>query len=380
MRVLHVIEAMHTGGAESLVVEHVRQAGPGVESLVCALNRGGPALDAAAAAGARAIVLEKRGGRITALRRLASWMRAQRVDVVNGHNPTGGLYATVAGRVARVPAVVRTEHSIHYAGRHSGLYAHVLEPALTRACDRVICVCEAVRQSHAPRFPWAAGRFITVANGVPESSPSRARDAVRHELGLSPADRVALTIGSLTAQKAQHVMLDAFALVARRDPAARLVLVGDGPLRGALERRAAERGLGDAARFAGARYDVAELLEACDVFVLSSVREGLPVTLLESMRAARPAVVTRVGGNAEAVADGETGRVVAVGDAAAFGEALASLLADAERRRAWGARARERWARAFTAERMVRETEAVYRDALGARGQGAQREAWRASA
>jgi glycosyltransferase involved in cell wall biosynthesis len=367
LRVLHVIEGMHTGGAESLIVEHVRHAGPGVQSLVCGLNRGGPAMDAAVAAGARGLVLEKGDGRLHGLRRLAAWMRDQRVDVVNGHNPTGSLYGTLAGRLAGVSAVFRTEHSIHYPGRHSGLYARVLEPALTGASDRVVCVCEAVRQSHAPRFPWAARRFVTVVNGVPDAAPGRPRDAVRRELELEPGDRVALTIGSLTPQKAQHVMLDAFADVARRVPEARLVIVGDGPLRATLERRAAELALGWAVRFLGARHDVADLLSAADVFALSSVREGLPVTLLECMRAGRPAVVSRVGGNAEAVADGETGRVVPVGDPAAFAEALTELLADRERARAWGALARERWARRFTAERMVRETEALYREVLGAR-------------
>ena len=367
LRVLHVVEAMHLGGAESLIVEHVRHAGPGVRSFVCGLNRGGPAMDAAVAAGAQGLVLEKGDGRLQGLRRLVAWMRDQRVDVVNGHNPTGSLYGTLAGRLAGVSVVIRTEHSIHYPGRHSGLYARVLEPALTRASDRVVCVCEAVRQSHAPRFPWAARRFVTVMNGVPDAASGRPRDAVRRELGLDPGDRVALTIGSLTPQKAQHVLLDAFADVARRVPGARLVIVGDGPLRATLERHAAERSPGGAVRFLGARHDVADLLSAADVFALSSVREGLPVTLLESMRAGRAAVVTRVGGNAEAVSDGETGRVVPVGDPAAFADALSAMLGDAELARDWGAMARERWARRFTAERMVRETEAVYREVLGAR-------------
>jgi glycosyltransferase involved in cell wall biosynthesis len=111
---------------------------------------------------------------------------------------------------------------------------------------------------------------------------------------------------------------------------------------------------------------VADLVEACDLFVLSSEREGLPVTLLEAMRGGRAAVVTRVGGMPEAVEDGITGRIVPAGDTAAMAAMLLALLEDAGARTAMGAAAAVRWRAAFTAERMVAETEAIYREALGA--------------
>jgi len=119
LRVLHVIESMVQGGAESLILEHVRHASAGTESTVCALNRGGPALDAARALGAEAVLLEKGGRRLAGIGRLRALMRDRAIDVVNGHNPTGALYATVAATLAGVPAIVRTEHSVHYAGRNS---------------------------------------------------------------------------------------------------------------------------------------------------------------------------------------------------------------------------------------------------------------------
>jgi glycosyltransferase involved in cell wall biosynthesis len=363
---MHVIEAMHRGGAESLILEHVRYADTGTESWVCALNRGGPALEAVRALGARTVVLDKGGGHLGGLRRLTELMRRERIDVVNGHNPTGALYATIAARLAGVRDVYRTEHSLHYPGRHSRVYAHVLEPVLTAASRGVICVCEAVHRSHAPRMPWAKDTFVTIANGVSESAPARARDDVRRALGLDPSHGVVLAIGSLTKQKAQHVLVAAMADVQRRQPSARLVLVGDGPLAADLAGQVRTLGLDDVVRMPGARDDVADLIEAADVFVLSSVREGLSVTLLEAMRGARPAVVTRVGGNAEAVADGVTGLVVPTGDPPALAAALADLLGDPARARAFGEAARRRYVERYTAERMVRETEALYR--LGPKG------------
>jgi glycosyltransferase involved in cell wall biosynthesis len=362
MRVMHVIEAMHQGGAESLVIEHARLAAEDVETEVCALNRGGPALEAARAAGAGTHVLGASGlARIIALARR---MREARIDVVNGHNPTGGLYGALAARLAGVPAVLRTEHSFHFAGRHSWAYP-ALERISTALTGRVICVCEAVRASHFPRLGGDAARFVVVFNGVADPAAVRPRRETRRALGVPEDAALILTVGSLTRQKAQHVLLEALA----RPPltAARLWIAGEGPLRADLERRAADLGIAERVAFLGARGDVGDLLEACDVFALPSVREGLSVTLLEAMRASRAAVATRVGGNAEAVLDHATGLTVAPEDPAALAAALGDLLGDAGRRAALGRAGHARWASLFSAERMVRETETLYRALLSRR-------------
>ena len=366
LRVLHVIEAMDRGGGESLVVEHARHAGPGVEVMVCALNRGGPALEAARAAGARTFVLQGRG-RLARIGRLAGLLREEAVTVVNGHNPTGGLAAALAARLAGVRAVLRTEHSLHYAGRHSAAWP-VLEQVATALTTCVVCVCETVRESHVTRFPRAARRFVTVRNGVSAAPATRPRAEARAALGLGPQERVTLTVGSLTPQKAQHVLLEAFARVAVDVPGSRLLIAGEGPLRSTLEARRDALGLAESVQFLGAREDVADLLVAADVFTLSSRREGLPVTLLEAMRAGRAVVVTRAGGCAEAVTEGISGALVPVDDAAALGATLGALLADPGRCARLGEAGRERWAREFTAERMVLETERLYEAALAATG------------
>jgi len=121
-------------------------------------------------------------------------------------------------------------------------------------------------------------------------------------------------------------------------------------------------------RFLGPRLDAADLLEACDVFALCSVREGLSITLLEAMRAGRAAVATRIGGNGEALEEGVTGLLVPPGDPPALAAAIGALLANPARRAAMGEAARARWAARFTAERMVRDTEAIYRSELARAG------------
>src|SRR5262245_22413541 len=123
LRVLHVIEAMHQGGAETVVLEHARHRGSTVDVAVCAINRGGPTLDAVRDAGCVTRVLDGGDGnrawrRLTRVGRIAQLIRDERIAIVNAHNPTGALYGVPAARLAGVPAV-RTEHSIHEPGRHS---------------------------------------------------------------------------------------------------------------------------------------------------------------------------------------------------------------------------------------------------------------------
>ena len=126
-------------------------------------------------------------------------------------------------------------------------------------------------------------------------------------------------------------------------------------------------GLDERLRLLGARRDVADLLGAADLFVLSSVREGLPVTLLEAMHAGCPVVASDVGGVREAVVEGETGRLVPPGDPARLAEALEGLLVDRAGAARMGGAARRRWAERFTATEMVSRTESLYREAwLGA--------------
>jgi glycosyltransferase involved in cell wall biosynthesis len=190
---------------------------------------------------------------------------------------------------------------------------------------------------------------------------------VRAELGAAPDDEIVIAVGSLTWQKDHAALLEAFAAVARARPRVFLWLVGDGPRRAALDRQRAALGLADRVRFLGLRADVPDLLAAADVFAMSSVREGLPVSLLEAMRAGCPSVATAIGGCPELIVDGETGRIVAPLDSVALAAAITELLADPARARAMGAAGRRRWSAGYTAAAMVSGTENVYREILGAR-------------
>jgi glycosyltransferase involved in cell wall biosynthesis len=146
------------------------------------------------------------------------------------------------------------------------------------------------------------------------------------------------------------------------------VLIGEGPLRGALEARARALGVLERCRFTGARSDVADLVAALELVALPSRSEGLPFALLEAMALGRPVVATAVGGCPEVVEEGRTGLLVPAGDPAALAGAISRLLERPEEARAMGARGADRVRAEFTLARMVGGLEALYAAELAAKG------------
>jgi len=181
-----------------------------------------------------------------------------------------------------------------------------------------------------------------------------------------PADpavpQTVLTVARLDPQKGLHDLVAAAALV----PEARVMVVGEGPERRALETRIAHLGLGDRVHLLGFRSDVPDLLAGSDLFVLPSLFEGLPLSILEAMAAGKPVVATAIGGNDEAVVDGATGLLVPPGDPRALADAIRALLRDPERRRRLGEAGRRRAEAEFSAPAMVRRVAAVYDELLAA--------------
>jgi glycosyltransferase involved in cell wall biosynthesis len=221
---------------------------------------------------------------------------------------------------------------------------------------RVLCVAEALARDYR-------ARATVIPNGVEvEALDADAPEAiaVRRDLGLGPRPVVGFA-GRLTAQKDPMTFLRALAALRRERSTATGLIVGDGPLRAELEREAARLGLTEHCVFTGLRADVGALLGAMNVFVLSSVSEGFPFVLLEAMARARPVVATAVNGVTEIVEPDVSGILVAPGDPDAIAAAVSDLLRRPERARALGEAARARVADRFGVERMMRETERLYR-------------------
>lgn len=286
---------------------------------------------------------------VGALRRLA---RETGAVLLHANGSRAMLYAGLAGRLLGRPVIW-----------HLRVWRpdSKLDWLLARLATRTIAISEAVR-GRLRRWPRAHDRCSVVPNGinlegfVPSMDPGR----VRGSLGLRPGDRVIGTVGRLVPFKGQGDLLQAFARLHRNDPGIRLLVVGDGPERDALERQARELGIAGEAHFTGHREDVADLLAVMEVFVLPSVAEDFGRVLLEAMAMQRPVVATAAGGVPEVVEENVTGLLVRPADPAAMADAISVLLGDPVRARAMGRAGRQRVEKHFTLRRHAELVEAVY--------------------
>lgn len=344
LRVLWVVKGLGPGGAERLLVsmaEAVRR--PGIEIEVAFVlphkQHLRPALEEL---GVRTHLVGRGPRDLRWPWRLAQVVRGGDVDVVHVHSPLPGgvarLAAATAGR--RRPRLVSTEHN--QWGSHAVL-TRALNAATWSLDDVHLAVSTEVADSVRPRRRRA--RVEVVVHGVPLDAVRAAaahREATRAELGLSPDDVAVLNVGNLRHQKAHDVLIAAARLVCAGHPAARFLVVGQGPLEAEVARWHAESGLGDRFRLLGYRDDVPRLLGAADVFCLPSRYEGYPVAVMEALAAGLPVVGSRVSGLVDAVSDGVEGRLVPPGDVDALAAALGELVDDADVRRTMAAAAGRR--------------------------------------
>jgi sugar transferase (PEP-CTERM/EpsH1 system associated) len=350
IRVVHVTFGLDVGGLEKLLVEFARAADRDAFALhFVSLGHRGAVADEIEAAGWPVTAL----GVPTGLRpglalRLARLLRRLRADVVHTHDDRPHLYGTLAARLAGVRRVIHTRHGqgIHQSRRQAAL----VNLAAGRV-HRFVCVSHdsarlAVRQGVPAR------KVTVVWNGI---------DLGRFAPAGPRPGGPAVIVARLSPEKDHATLLRAAARVVRTDPSFRLEVAGDGPCREDLHRLAGELGLAGCVRFLGAVRDVPALLARAGLFVLSSVSEGVSLTLLEAMAAGLPVVATRVGGNPEVVADGTTGLLVPATDADALAGALRVLWRDPETARSLGAAGRLRAEHHFDVRAMVAAYERLYR-------------------
>lgn len=296
------------------------------------------------------------------LARLLRLVRRGQFDLIHGHLHSASVCAAMAARATGTPLVL-THHSMN-------TWRPAWQRVLGRWADRQADAVIAVATNIAAALQRSAVRARVIPNGVvvPERvwSPEEVA-AGRQRFGLPHGAYVLSFVGRFTPDKNPLLFMEAAALVAARCAQAHFFLVGDGPLRPAVERRSRALGLERRMVFVGFQPNAAELHPVADVLVLSSDSEGAPLVVLEAMARARPVVATAVGDVPLQIADGETGFVVTPRDPHALAEALLTLTDPALRQR-FGAAARARVQCRFAVERWLARTAAVYQEVLVRRG------------
>ena len=375
VRLLKFLTAFGVGGTEGQAVALGRALDPSrFELSLACLRRSGSLLDDVEA---RGVPLTEYGiGRLYGLRALAHQtrfardLRRNRIQMLHTYNFYPTVFAVPVARLAGVPAIVV---SIRDTGVYLSPWKRRVQRAVCRLAHRILANAEAVRQ-WLIADGYAPGKISVIRNGIDLSrfAPRDGDGSVRRELGL-PTDAPLVTVLSrLTPMKGLEDFLEAAAVVARRVPRARFLIVGDDHVvrdgvvvsraeyRRELEDRARRLGLGEHVVFAGLRLDVPRVLSEVAVSVLPSLSEGLSNVVLESMAAGVPVVATRVGGSPEVVDDGRTGFLIPPRDPAALADAICEVLERPGLAASLGAAGRRRAAEQFSNERMVADTERFY--------------------
>lgn len=370
VRVAHVIDTLNVGGAETLLVEQVRQgAAAGIDSTVIGLRPGSSEQlsDELRSVGADVRLIGSNHRRqlldVKRVARLTAEIRSGGFDLVHTHLRVSTIVGSLAGRRAGVP-VVSTLHNVR-TGVGAGVEDRVKDlletAALRRWVDVVIGCGPAVAESNRARV---GGRPMAVVPNPVRDIPtptSAERERLRHEL-LGDGDRLLVAVGRLTEQKDHPNLLQAMVELGDRHRGTRLVVVGQGEQRTELDTMITRLDLTDRVTLVGNRPDVPAVIGAADVFVLSSAWEGLPLVLLEAMAVGAPIVATDVG-DVSGVVDA-TAVVVPPGDHRALAEAIGELLADPDRAAELGATARRRVRDRHSSQAWVERLREVYEQVL----------------
>ncbi len=371
MKILILSTSMGMGGADQQILILARaMRARGHDVRVVALTPLGPMGLEAQREGipTESLELRRNAGDLPRVARLVRMIRRWHPDILHTHMVHANLLGRALRPLAPVGALVSTIHSISDGGRLR-MAGYRLTNGLV---DRVTIISRIAADRYVKIGAVPAGRLEVIPNTVDldRFKPSAAaRAEIRKELGIGD-EFVWLAVGRFQPAKDYPTMVAGFARLARRSRS-RLILVGQGPLRGEVEALLEKEGIRDRVQFLGVRRDVPDLMSGADGYVLSSAWEGMPVVLLEAAAVGLPVVATRVGGVAEVVEHGETGSLVSPGDPEALASAMEGVEAlTPEKRIEMGARGRALVQKRYSTDSVMSMWERLYSSLLPAPSSG----------
>jgi len=299
-------------------------------------------------------------------------MRAWRPAIVHTHTAKAGILGRLAARAAGVPTVVHTYHGHVLRGYFSPAKTALfrwLETRLATHADALVAVSDSVKTDLVDLGIARADKIRVVPLGLDLAHLAGAlpRGALRREAGIPETAPLVGMVGRLVPIKDAPTFLRAARIVAEERADARFALVGDGEERKALESLCRELGLDGKVTFFGWKRDLAAVYGDLDVVVNASRNEGTPVALIEALAAARPVVATRVGGTPDLLGEDERGRLVPPGEPSALARAVLETLDQSEAARARARAGREHVLARHSADRLVRDVDALYRELRAAK-------------
>lgn len=307
---------------------------------------------------------------LVALGKLTQIIRRGKYQIVHTHTAKAGFLGRLAAALVGSPIIVHTVHGVTFHDQIPAaqrIFYLALERIAARFTHQFVTVGEDVKDIYLRSGIGQAHRYETIYSGMPLDEyldagqmSDQDRNRMRASLGLEPSHRVVAMAARLEPRKGHQYLLQAVHRLKDRHPELRLLLLGDGAIRQELEWQAQALGISDIVQFLGHRNDLASVLAASDISVLTSLWEGLPRVLVQSAAVGRPILTFDVEGAWEVVRDGRNGFIVPSKDVDAFTARLETLLADRDRARELGAAGRAQVSDAWTIETMLNRLDRLY--------------------
>lgn len=361
IKILYVALDMDLGGLQRIVhllIEGLNRRR--FEPVLCCFDRGGVFYDALRSEGVRGRILHRRPGPFdgTLLRNLIRYVRENEIDVIHSQNACA-LYAGLAGLVTGVP-VIHTDHGRLVPDKRSAILEDWLASHFLHA---IVGVSEELTAYLNSRLGIAAKKLKTIVNGVDTDRfmpvTRERKDALRAQNGLGPHDLVLGTVCRFDPIKNLPFMISSMPEIVKQLPHAKLVIVGEGPMRQSLEEIIHALGMAQYIAIWPRRHDIEQVMPQFDVYVCTSLSEGTSMTILEAMACGLPIVASAVGGNRSLI-DSTNGFLFSVKDVEAYVSNVVSLFLDSARMDSMGAESRIRAERLYPLRRTRQRYQSLY--------------------
>jgi len=364
---MHILSSFDIGGLENGVVNLLNTMDRDrFTHAICCIDRSGRSAEKLTRGDIEIFEMKKGDGRDLFLPfKLARLFKNFNPDIVHTRN-WGAIDGILGARLAGVPVVIHGEHGRDITDPDGESIKRILiRRYLSYFVDCYVTVSKDLEKWLTLVVGIPEKKVQTICNGVDtlKFNPE-GRDLVRARYGYSDKDLVIGTVGRLDPIKDQQLLIKAFAQLHGKYPNLTLLIIGDGPCRGDLEKLTEHLGIQRSVRFLGLRMDVPELLKLLDIFVLPSLREGIPNTVLEAMATALPVIATSVGGNIELVDHEETGYLIPREYVSALANTLEKYILDRPTMKRHGIAGRERAVKEFSLDKMAVHYEALYTQLL----------------
>jgi len=358
--ILQLTDSLQLGGAEHLLMDLV----VGLKEhnfypIVCSIDNGPLAFELENRGIEVIVISKKRSKDISLVWRLCQVVQKRDVGLIHSHFPVSDIYGWIVSKICRIPQVI-TVHGDIFSNKNLFL------SFVFRDTNRIVTVSHDLKRKLSAFCPHV-NNVQVIHNGIRvEDVRNQLIDKVyaKNRVNLKANDFTIGSIGGLRKVKGYEFLLEAIAIARKAFPNVKLVLVGNGPQRSLLQEKAEKLGISDIVIFVGWRKDIPQLLSAFDLYVCSSLKEGVSISLLEAMAASKPVIATNVGGNPEVVEDGKTGLLVPPKDPQKIAETINELLDNENKRLEMGRAGLKRVKEKFSISKTVREYKEVYLEVL----------------